>query len=158
CVTSDTIVVNEPPQITGSISATQVTCNGACDGTATIAAAGGTGALNYTWNPLPGGGQGTTTAIGLCAGNWDVTVTDDQGCSVNFPTTITQPTALVINNASSTDVTCFGANNGTAFVLHSGGTGPFTYEWFDCNSGLPIGQTTQVASVLSPGDYQVVIT
>lgn len=158
CVTSDTITVAEPPQITGLVTPTPVTCNGACDGSASIAAAGGTGVLSYNWVPLPGGGQGTTSAFGLCAGNWSVIVTDAQGCSVNFPTTISEPTLLVINAASSNNISCFGANNGTATVIHSGGIGPFTYQWIDCNSGLPIGQTTQNASNLPAGDYQVIVT
>lgn len=159
CVTSDTIIVNEPPQITGTISSTDVSCNGACDGTADVVASGGTGTLTYNWGPgLPGSGQGTPNAAGLCAGNWDVTVTDDQGCSEIFTTTIAEPTLLVINNESSTDISCFGANDGTATVIHSGGIAPFTYEWIDCNTGLPIGQTTQSASNLGPGDYQLNIT
>jgi gliding motility-associated-like protein len=158
CVFSDTISVNEPPEITATITSTQVTCNGACDGTATVTATGGTGVLTYTWNPLPGGGQGTTTAVGLCAGNWDVTVQDVQGCNINVPTTISEPTLLVIDAESSTDITCFSFTDGTATVIHSGGMPPYTYQWLDCNTGLPIGQTTQTATGLGAGDYQVVIT
>lgn len=159
CVTSDTIIVNEPPQITGTISSTDVSCNGACDGTADVVAAGGTGTLTYNWGAgLPGSGQGTRNASGLCAGNWSVTVTDDQGCSEIFTTTVSEPTALVINNETSTDISCFGAADGTATVIHSGGIGPFTYDWIDCNTGLPIGQNTQSATNLGPGDYQLNIT
>ncbi|MEO9533596.1 MAG: gliding motility-associated C-terminal domain-containing protein [Crocinitomicaceae bacterium] len=159
CVTSDTIVVNEPPEITGSVTPTPVTCNGDCDGSATVVAAGGTGTLTYNWGvPIPGSGQGTTTASGLCAGNWQVTVTDDQGCNEVFTTTISEPTLMVIDSESSTDISCFGANDGTATVIHSGGLPPYTYEWFDCNTGLAIGQTTQMATNLGPGDYQVVVT
>lgn len=161
CVTSDTVNIAEPPEITGTVTPTDVTCNGACNGSATVVAAGGTpgvGGYAYTWNPLPGTGQGTPTAGGLCAGNWDVTVTDSLGCSANFPTTIAEPVLLVIDSESSTDISCFGANDGTATVLHSGGIPPYTYEWFDCNTGFPIGQTTQTATNLGPGDYQVVVT
>lgn len=159
CVTSDTIQINEPPQITATVTPTPVTCNGACDGSATVAASGGTGAFNYTWGPgLPGAGQGTPNASGMCAGNWNVTVTDAQGCNAVFPTTISEPVLLSITSETSTNISCFGANDGTATIIHSGGIGPFTYQWFDCNTGLPIGQTTQIASNLPPGNYQVVVT
>jgi gliding motility-associated-like protein len=158
CVFSDTITVNEPPEITGTISQTDVTCNGLCDGTASVVASGGTGALTYNWAPMPGSGQGTPNAGGLCAGNWTVTVTDAQLCSVPFPTTVAEPVVMVIDNETSTDITCFGADDGTATILHSGGIGPYTYEWFDCLTGFPIGQTTQSATALPPGDYQVVVT
>mgnify|MGYP000191197964 CR=1 FL=1 len=159
CVTSDTIVVNEPPEITGSVVPTDVVCNGDCNGSAVLTAAGGTGTLVFNWGPgLPGTGQGTTNAGGLCAGNWNVTVTDDQGCSEIFTTTIAEPTLMVINTESSTDISCFGANDGTATIIHVGGIPPYQYDWIDCNTGLPIGQTTQIANNLPPGDYQVVIT
>jgi gliding motility-associated-like protein len=161
CVTSDSVSIIEPPEITGIINATQVTCNGICNGAATIVAGGGTpgvGGYTYVWNPLPGAGQGTATVSGLCAGNWDVTVFDSLNCNNNFQTTISEPVLLVIISEPFTPITCFGANDGTATVLHSGGIGPYTYEWFDCNSGLPIGQTTQSATNLGPGAYQVVVT
>ncbi|UKN00524.1 gliding motility-associated C-terminal domain-containing protein [Paracrocinitomix mangrovi] len=158
CVTSDTIIVNEPPEIIGSIISTNVTCNGACDGTAMITASGGVGTLTYTWNPIPGGGQGTPTAVGLCTGVYDVTVTDQTGCSENFSANISEPTLLSIDALNSNDISCFGANDGTASVIHSGGQAPITYEWFDCSSGLTIGQTTQIANNLGPGTYQVVLT
>ena len=159
CVTSDTIIVNEPPEITGSISSTGLNCNGACDGTADVVASGGTGVLTYSWGVgLPGSGQGTPNASGLCAGDWTVTVTDEQGCFETFTTTVSEPTELVIDNETSTNISCFGAADGTATVIHSGGTGPFTYDWIDCNTGLSIGQNTQSASNLDAGDYQLIIT
>ncbi|MEZ4922320.1 MAG: gliding motility-associated C-terminal domain-containing protein [Crocinitomicaceae bacterium] len=158
CVFSDTVTVHEPAEIVGIQSKTNVTCNGNCDGTASIVASGGTGALTYTWNPLPGGGQGTPNAIGLCAGNWDVTVTDANGCNVNFPYSITQPNLLQIVTETSTDISCFGLTDGTATIIHNGGTAPFSYSWIDCNSGLPIGQSTQSATNLPEGDYKVIIT
>lgn len=159
CVTSDTIEVIGPPQITGSVTPTSVTCNGACNGSAIATATGGTGALTYTWGPgLPGSGQGTSSVTGLCAGNWNVTVTDTQGCSIVIPTTIAEPVLLSISSQSSTNISCFGFNDGTATIIHSGGIGPFTYQWIDCNTGLPIGQTSQMATNLGPGSYQVVVT
>ena len=158
CVVTDTLVVNEPPEITGSVTSGTVACFGDCDGTLTATATGGTGTLDYTWSPLPGTGQGTPTAGGLCAGNWTVTVTDDNGCFINLVGTISEPLELVITLEDNTDITCFGANDGTATIGVAGGIGPYNYEWFDCATGLPIGQTTPVATGLPPGSYQAVVT
>lgn len=59
-----------------------------------------------------------------------------------------QPTASV---TSSTNVTCFGGNNGTATVTASGGTS-YTYSW-----NTTPAQTTATASNLSAGTYTVTV-
>lgn len=158
CVTTGTIVVNEPTQITATLTPTNVQCNGDCNGTISAVAAGGTGGYSYSWNPLPGGGQGTPNAIGLCDGNYTLTVTDMTGCSQNFVGTVSEPVQLVINSSTSNDISCFGANDGTANVAAAGGIPPLSYEWFDCNTGLTTGITTALATNLGPGVYQVVVT
>lgn len=158
CVISDTITVNTPPQIIANLTnTTDETCFAACDGTATVTASGGEGNLSYTWNPLPGTGQGTTNAGGLCSGNWDITVTDDSSCFVTIPFVISGPTDISIDNIGATDVSCFGTPDGTATVIASGGSAPLTYEWFICGTNTSIGNTATVNG-LSPGDYYAVVT
>lgn len=51
-----------------------------------------------------------------------------------------------------TDVTCFGANDGTA-TADGMGTGPWVYQWDD-----PLLQTTATAVGLAPGTYNVTVT
>ena len=70
---------------------TDVTCNGLCDGTATITPAGGCAPYTYLWD----NGQVTSTAIGLCAGTYTCTVTDCNGCVVNNTFMITEPLPLI---------------------------------------------------------------
>lgn len=159
CVTTEVIIVNEPEEIIGDITTTDVTCEGLCDGTASVVVSGGTPLYTYDWGaPLPGGGEGTPTAIGLCAGPWEVVVTDAAGCVDTFTTTITEEPGVVIDAESSAGISCFGDTDGTASVIASGGTPPYTYEWFDCATGLPIGQTDPLATDLPPGSYECVVT
>lgn len=159
CVTSEIIIINEPDEITGTITSTDVTCAGLCDGTASVVVSGGTPPYTYDWGvPLPGGGEGTPNAIGLCAGPWEVTVTDASGCIVVFTTTVSEPPAIIIDAESSTGISCFGDSDGSASVIVSGGTPPYSYEWIDCATGLPIGDTDAFAEDLPAGDYQCVIT
>ena len=159
CITTEVIVVNEPPAIVGTFVTTAITCAGLCDGTATITISGGVSPYSYDWGiPLPGGGEGTPAAIGLCAGPWEVVVTDAGGCILTFTTTIDEPASVNIVAESSSDVSCFGDTDGTAGVIVGGGTAPYTYEWFDCTTGLPIGQTGPIATGLGSGSYQCVIT
>lgn len=57
----------------------------------------------------------------------------------------------LMTNMSSTDATCNGINDGTATVLASGGTPPYSYSW---NNG------DSVASIdsLNPATYVVIVT
>lgn len=50
---------------------------------------------------------------------------------------------------TSSSITC--ASLGTATVSATGGTGPYSYTW------MPSGQTTSVATNLSPGSYTIVV-
>jgi gliding motility-associated-like protein len=61
---------------------------GNCDGTATAVPSGGNSPYSYTWIPAPGGGQGTPTATGLCAGTYDCIVTDAGGCFTDTTTIV----------------------------------------------------------------------
>ncbi len=53
---------------------------------------------------------------------------------------------------SKTDVTCFGAKDGSATVTVNGGTPPYTYKW------SPVGGNGPTASNLPGGNYTVEVT
>lgn len=159
CIRVENVTINEPPQITSSITSTDANCNGACDGTATVTAGGGAGGFTYVWTPLPGSGQGTPSAGGLCAGGSSVTVTDVNGCSVIENVTISEPTVIDASNVSSSDVSCNGNSDGTLTVIPNGGTAPYTYQWVDCFTGTPVpGLTNQTETNVAPGDYFAEVT
>lgn len=147
CFNSSTITFVDPPQLQAVISSTPASCNGNCDGTATVNAVGGTGTLTYLWLP---GGQTTATATGLCAGSYTVTVSDANNCTTTQTVTITQP-VLITANPVSTGANCT-LCDGSITVNPSGGSGPYTYVW------APGGQTTATITNLCPGIYTVTIT
>ena len=133
--------------VTASIGSTSnVTCNGANDGTATVTA-NGTAPYSYSWS----NGSTTATNNGLAAGTYNVTVTDANGCSATAQTTITAPNALSTTIQTS-QATCSGSlADGTINALMTGGTSPYTYAWSN-------GASTQMASNLTAGTYSVTIT
>ncbi|MBI2271674.1 MAG: PKD domain-containing protein [Bacteroidetes bacterium] len=144
CVITSTVVITQPPQINATATATDATC-GAANGSAMVTAGGGTGSLNYSWQPIGGTGL---TAINLSAGSYTVVVTDANGCSVT--------TSALVNSSSgptvtmqSTNITCYGAGNGTAQANATGGSGVFTYSW------QPSGGTGASVGNLSAGTYSV---
>lgn len=72
---------------------TQETCAGSCNGTATATVgAGGVGPFTYQWNAAAGN-QTTQTATGLCAGTYTVSVTDGVGCVSTGTVTVTSGAA-----------------------------------------------------------------
>lgn len=66
--------------------------NGDCTGQASIVLSGGQEPYNYSWNDPDN--QTGPTAFDLCQGDYEVTVTDDAGCTEMFSTTIDGPASL----------------------------------------------------------------
>ena len=137
-------------QLTGTITATvtaaDVKCFGGNDGTATVIVSGGTATYTYLWNDAAS--QTTATATGLKAGIYKVIVTDALGYTASAPVIIAEPLPLR-TTTSSIAVKCFGANDGTATIIASGGIAPYTYLWND-----PAAQTTPTAIGLKSGTYE----
>lgn len=137
----------DPLTVTNS-SATNISCNGGSNGSASVFASGGTPPYSYSWSPTGGTGA---TASGLPAGTYEVTVTDGNLVQEKASVTVTQPSALSATT-SKTDVSGNGGTNGTATVTPGGGTSGYTYSW------SPAGGTKATASGLSAGTYTVTVT
>lgn len=146
------IIITQPSGITAYISAqTNVSCAGDATGTATVNATGGNGTLTYSWNTIPV--QTTAIATGLTAGNYTVTITDANTCSIQKQVIITEPNAIATSITSQTDVLCYGNNTGAVTVSASGGTGILSYSW----DTVPV-QTTATATGLVAGTYNLTVT
>ncbi|WP_188221348.1 PKD domain-containing protein, partial [Flavobacterium pokkalii] len=110
-----------------SITKTNVTCNGASNGTVTATKTGGTGTITYdllysatsggSFSPtgLPTNGDSNGVYTGLGVGFYKVKVTEANGCSVtSSEVEITQPAAaLALGTSSKTDASCYGASTGS---------------------------------------------
>ena len=136
--------------MTASISSqTNIACNGSATGSLTVTPSSGVAPYTYLWDD--GTAQTTATASGLSAGTYEVTVTDDNGCTANANATITEPTALVAASVVDANISCNGGTNGVATASAIGGTAPYTYLW--SNSA-----TTASLSGVAAGTYSVTIT
>src|SRR5690606_19502881 len=121
---------------------------GGNDGEAAVVITGGTAPYSYLWS----NGATTDTATGLTAGNYVVTVTDANGCTVSESFTIIQPIPLMVQSTSQTNVKCNGETNGTETIVAMGGYAPYTYLW------SPSGGTNATATYLFVGTYSVLVT
>lgn len=149
CSVVDIITVSEPTLLTTTSSQTNILCNGASTGNATVTPSGGTPNYTYAWSPS---GGNAATANNLSAGTYTCTVTDMNGCITTQTVTITQPTLLAAAT-SQINILCNGGNNGSATATPSGGTPGYNYSW----NTVPV-QNTQTANNLGPGTYVVTIT
>ncbi len=149
CSSTATQTITSPNAINLNLTVTDVLCNNDCNGTATVAPTGGTGALTVLWSP---GLQTTNSISSLCPGNYDVTVTDANGCSAQSPLTVNEPTLLTLVSGSS-NATC-GVCDGVGSVSPFGGTPPYSYSWPASASS----QTTSIASALCAGVYTVTVS
>ncbi|MGC9471004.1 MAG: SprB repeat-containing protein, partial [Bacteroidales bacterium] len=151
------VTVQEPPEISITpLSITHVSCNGAGDGAIDVDVSGGTPPYTYAWTG-PGGFTASSQDIsGLEAGDYSLTVTDDNGCIQAYgPVTITQPDPLAITADDISHVSCHGGNDGSISISVTGGTTPYSYSWTG-----PGGFTasTQDISGLEAGDYSLALT
>lgn len=124
CSITDTAILTQPSILVSSVTSTNVTCFGLCDGTATVVATGGTGSYTYSWNTTP---SSTVPTVTVCAGLYSVTVTDQFSCTTSSSANITEPEAISL--AISSTVSACNICNGTATVTPTGGTFPYSYLW-----------------------------
>lgn len=128
------------------LSQMDVSCNGFCDGSASLSVVGGIGTSTISWS----NGAVGLAITGLCAGNYWVQVVDSAGCDTLVNFTILEPQAISVAS-EVTNVLCNGSYSGAINLTVSGGTPPYSYLWSN-------GATSQDIGGLVAGTYSVVIT
>src|SRR5262249_34476060 len=106
CTAVTSVTITQPTALIAEIiGQTNIGCNGAASGSATVNATGGTTVYTYNWSTTPA--QTTATASGLAAGTYTVTVTDSNNCTKSVSVTITQSPTLTASAAQTSAVSCF---------------------------------------------------
>ena len=142
----DTKIITLPNEIEASGIVTNVKCNNGNDGGINLTVLGGYGSYKYNWS----NGAKTKDISGLEAGDYNVIITDFEGCSLtteNF--TITEPEEIVLSFLGS-DLSC-GGSDGTIKLTVTGGATNYTYLWSN-------GAKTKDLSDLGAGIYTVTVT
>jgi gliding motility-associated-like protein len=147
CTVLSTIQVTEPTVLSLTTTVSNVTCYGKSTGNVNLLVSGGVAPYNYNW----GFNITTQNLMNVPAGNYAVTVTDNNGCTSSKAVTITQPTQLSTNIVSMLNATCNGSNNGSINISASGGTSPYSFLW---DNGLQ----NQNRTGLTAGNYTVVVS
>jgi gliding motility-associated-like protein len=151
CSATKTYNLIAPSALSISLSTIDVTVNGGSNGQASVTASGGTAPYSYLWSY---GAQTTSSISGVPYGIYTVTVTDANGCMISGSAVVNEPRCLGFNvTATSTNVSCYGNNNGTGTAVATGGTLPYSYSW----NNTP-AQTTATVSNLPAGVYTVTVS
>ena len=141
------LVVSQPNDIVITPTITEITCYGANNASISLAVTGGTAPYQATWSNLATGFYQNN----LAAGSYTITITDANGC-VKPITIVIQEAPIFTINPVVTNISCYGANNGSIQLNLIGGQAPVTLTWSD-------GSTSgTVRNNLGPGTYTVTIS
>lgn len=154
CVKKDTVVINQPPKLVAEIDFTPETCEQS-NATAVVVPSGGVPGYTYTWNTTPE--QYGPDISGVPAGNYQVQITDANGCKL---------TKFANINNIATPIAFFDASIDTSMqVILSNATVSFnnqsqyanSYQW-SFGDGFTSNVKNPEHTYGAPGDYLVILT
>lgn len=148
CSIASSTTITQPTLLQVTTTATMETCSYSNNGQIQAVASGGTPTYTYSWQP---GSLNGATISNLSAGMYTLTLTDNKGCQTNTLVTITEPAVLTGSVVNSTNISCFGGNNGMIVINATGGTPAYTYTW---QPNVSVGNS---ATGLTSGTYSITI-
>ncbi|GCC53182.1 hypothetical protein SanaruYs_34250 [Chryseotalea sanaruensis] len=158
CPAFSSFTIEDPPVLTAFIQTTSdffgfpISCTGQSDGSLLAMATGGTNEYTFLWST----GVNSNVLSNIPAGNYEVTATDENGCTAQTNLSLIDPPAIEVSIAVISDyngqaITCAGEANGRLEASATGGTNIFTYAW-------NIGTLGSIQNNLTAGLYQVLAT
>lgn len=145
CSKSEPYTIGDATEILVTVfNVVDVTCNGLSDGSASFTASGGTGPYSYSLDGV--NFQPSNTFQNLSGGNYTITVSDANNCNATENFTISEPNLTL--TASTMNVNCAGANDGSVLLTAMGGIPAYEYSLDNITY-----QTSNVFSMLAPGTY-----
>jgi PKD repeat protein len=138
-----------------------VSCHGGANGSFTVVM-DRAGIFEYSidgvnWQP-------SATFVNLAPGTYRISVRDMERLAPYcakyevVTATVFDTTPVEVDLISQTDINCFGGNTGVLTINASGGTGPYTYQWYQrtTTANVPLaGHTNAIATALVAGTYFV---
>lgn len=144
CSSTFSYILNQPDSLAISADITNNNCYGQCNGAIIPHVSGGTPIYTLTWNSV--------NSVNLCAGNYSITLTDANNCSLTVSYNVTESPQIIVtfatNNTSST-----GGTDGSISYTAFGGKPPYSLEV----RSIPGGQL-QNENQLSAGCYSATLT
>ncbi len=153
CQLINSWTLTKPDDIVNSIDFQDVLCHGDNSGWIIIETEGGVSPYTYDWSNSTTG----PVNMNLTADTYTVTITDFNSCFKIETIIIDQPIAPLTTASSTTNVSCFGGSDGSITTNPSGGTSPYSYDWYDANNMILNNFSPNLTNIPA-GDYSVVVT
>ena len=143
------VEVKEPAQLMTNVEViTPATANNK-DGVAEVSVEGGTGSYSYSWSE----GTKNKKATNLAAGEYQVSVTDGNGCTVVSTVQITEDILpLTVTIEAESELKCATSEDGKVIANIKGGKTPYKYYWSSDFIKDDIGEN------LVAGSYALTVT
>jgi gliding motility-associated-like protein len=125
CTSIVNFIVNQSTQIQAISNSINANC-GFSNGIAQIVSvSGGNPPYSFVWS------DGSTNAAitNLFAGSYTASITDSVGCTISTIINVNNTDGPQISLIDSSNVTCFGGNNGSVTIAISGGSAPYQISW-----------------------------
>ena len=143
CTLTDSINLQEPDTIElNSLITNDPTCQGGTNGSIALILSGGVSPYHLDSMQF----ENNIELAGLSAGNYVLSITDDNGCLFEYSAYLTEQISTFALQVDSVD--CAGEATGAMQVVHQDGYPPYSYQWNN-------GATSQIASNLMAGSYEV---
>ena len=156
CEKTISFALTSRASFTTEIKSTPPSCYGESNGSAEAITFGGSGNFNYEWT-LQGSNEIIANGFkvnGLSAGNYQVSVSDANGCPNPIPITFTleEPAELDVPFIEDIETSCgaiagFTSNNINA-IGYTGGEAPYTFKWYSIKEAEVYSQTVTNEGVI----------
>ncbi len=115
---SDTVYLSEPQELLAPYSVLDESCTNCCDGEIVVSPSGGTAPYAYSWSHDALWNQGITT--GLCTDQYEIIVTDANGCVTTIMVDVLGPNSIVENEEGVLSVFPNPSNGEFTIILKNG--------------------------------------
>lgn len=142
CTVTQSVCITEPTALAATISSSNPSCNGVCNGSAIVNVTGGTAPYVYNWC----NGETTSTPTALCGTTCTVTITDANGCTRADSVSLTEPPIAQVSVLGPDTMICDPA---TIQLCASGGV---TYLWSNGSTSACVTADTSVCLFVTISD------
>ncbi len=147
CEQITAVEINDPSPLLVDQIQSDVACFGEDNGSISLEISGGAAPYQLNWGNMTHQGAQVN---GLTAGNYTITITDQNNCSINEQYSVTEPEDVV--SSFTTDADTFSV--GQEILFYNTSTGSDQHSWsFGDGNNSPLDEPTHTYA--SPGTYQV---